>query len=264
MTARDTFGRHGSQAVEQAGGRVERRAVVLRLGDTIGIEQHDRAARQPIAAERIGKIVDRAKRRAALGRQFARLAARHEHQRRIMPGVAINKLAGSQVEKTGERGHDHHIGAVFRHVVAGGADLRARLDKHAVGGRGVPGRGVAYHFLGHGHEEGGRNALAGDIPDHEKEVVSVDQLEIEQIAADIARRLDARIEVDLGAVGEGREMKRQEPHLDRPSRREFALQTGARYALALQFGRDAPPSPCSATKLPPSIAPNSTSVTPLA
>src|SRR5262249_29306231 len=96
-----------------------------------------------------------------------------------------------------------------------GEDLRGI---RAPGGRRTQERGR------HRHEERRRDALPGDVPDGEAEMAVVArEEEVVEVAAHLARRLDERLDVDLGATRTGWERLRQDAHLDVVGDAELAL-----------------------------------------
>ena len=100
-----------------------------------------------------------------------------------------------------------------------------------------------------GHQQRRRRALARNIGDQkEQAALPVDQQVIVKIAADDARRLDARIDVDVGPLGKGGKTARQQPHLDRLRGGKLALV--ALLCLAFAGARSA----SAARRVPTSIA----------
>ena len=64
----------------------------------------------------------------------------------------------------------------------------------------------------------------------------VEPEEVVEVAADLARRLETRVEVEARLAGEGRRPgMRQDPHLDAARRLELAREPGGGLALALHL-----------------------------
>ena len=81
------------------------------------------------------------------------------------------------------------------------------------------------------HEEAARQSLARDVADQEEQSIGVQQEEVVEVAADLARRLEERVEIQRVLAGKRRRRVRQHAHLD-PAR-GLQLAGHARGLLAL-------------------------------
>ena len=112
--------------------------------------------------------------------------------------------AGVGLEHAVEAGHEH----VLRDVGARGARSRARARRPGATRRW---RGRAQHAARRGHDEGGRDALVGDVADDDPEPAVGQVDEVVEVAADLARRPVVGGDVP---AGQARAAPRQEVLLD--------------------------------------------------
>ena len=101
-------------------------------------------------------------------------------------------------------GADRRIGAC--------ENIGKRFARHNIVGQDDPG--------GH-HKEGGRDPLAGDIRDHQAEVVLVDQEEVIKVSADLLGRMHGGKNIKGIVFRKGRELAGQHVRLDPGRQREL-------------------------------------------
>ena len=82
--------------------------------------------------------------------------------------------------------------------------------------------------------------LARHVADEEEQAVGVEQEEVVEVAADLAGRLEERVEIEARVAGEGRRRVGQAAHLDAPRRLQLARQPGGRLALLLDLAAERP------------------------
>ena len=166
-----------------------------------------------------------------------------------MPGAGVQNLTRGKIEDAREGGHEHHVAALFRKVVAGGGDPGIRVGEQPVERNAVACRGVAHQLFGHHHEERRRRSFARHVADEKKQPVAIDKKIIEQIAADFPRWLDPRKNIDVAAFRKSGKAVRQQPELDRASSRQLAFPAlQLRLQPALLALRRLPLGLCSATR----------------
>ncbi len=113
-----------------------------------------------------------------------------------MPGVAVLELTGFEVEDAGEGGDEEHFGIVARHF---GIGRRHELADVAVLGAQ---RGALVQRLADGHEDAGRQSLAGDVAREEEQAALVEAEIVVEVAAGFAGRDHSRRDVDPVVAGE--------------------------------------------------------------
>ena len=150
------------------------------LGDAVGVEQQQVARGEAHGLILVAAALQRSEGRARPPAKDLDGRGLADNQRRVVAGGGEGEVAGSQVEDAAERS-DEHAGV----VVLG----QLGIDQ----GEGAPGVANPLHGgleegLANGHEQRGGHAFPGDIADSHVEVVVVEQGEIVEIAADIARR----------------------------------------------------------------------------
>ncbi len=210
------------QGFDHAGGAVEAVVDVGRFGDAVGVEE-DLVAREEV--DRAFFIFD-----AVEAADYEVVAALEELESVVavldggvlVTAVGICELAGGDLEDSEPDG-DEHLFRVVR------ADGRVGLGQDLA-------RGDAEHRtaldddLGGHHEEGGRDAFAGDVGHNEAEVIVVDQEVVVEVAADFLGGVHAGVEVEFTAIREGREDVRHHGLLD--GVRGVELDLGGRELLA--------------------------------
>ena len=110
-----------------------------------------------------------------------------------MAGVGGGEEAGGEIQDA-EPDRDEHFLRVplADFIVHLGEDLRRAAPLHGD----MVDQGAGQH-----HEEGGRNALAGNVADDQAEVSFVNEEEIVQVAADLLGRGHGESDIDFFAVG---------------------------------------------------------------
>ena len=129
-----------------------------------------------------------------------------------MPGVAIMEMSVREVQDA-DKECDEHVLVVLlseRVVDLGRDQMRVLFVRRDATEEGPDRR----------HDKRSRNTFSADIADAEEEFVVAD-IEIIQIAADLLRRIDHAIDIQIQAVGKRRKDLRQHRALDRLSDLQF-------------------------------------------
>ena len=84
-------------------------------------------------------------------------------------------------------------------------------------------RQAAQERHGHGHEERGRDAFARHVTDGHEHAVGAEPQDLEEIAADLARRLEYRVHVQPRSLNLRRDVRRQKAHLNLAGNAEVPL-----------------------------------------
>ena len=230
----------GGEECRQACRRVGHPAPVFGLDDAVGIEEHQLIRRQLEVADGIGEVLDRAEWGTSLGREKKGCRIVAPQVGRIVPCVAIDDVAGREIEHAGEDGDEHRTRPVAHQVLARRVNLRVGLSEDQIEGRAVMQCCRAQYAHAHCHEEGGRHAVAGDIGDGEEQAVLVEHEDVVEVPSHLLRRLDQRVNLDILALGAAGKVPRQEPHLDRPCRVELAFEPHLGLLLARELDGQAP------------------------
>ena len=120
--------------------------------------------------------------------------------------VGVLQLPGFRVENAQEQGDEHAAGVVLADLV---------IDPGDDTGGGVVIRGSRLdHGLGHGHEQGGGDPLAGDVSHADAQFITFDKEVVVEIPADLAGRLQQAVNVKLVPVGKSGEGIRHHTQLD--------------------------------------------------
>ena len=143
-----------------------------------------------------------------------------------MPRIAVAQETGLQVKHTDEQ-RDEHVQVVV---------LGQRLVKclHDEAGLHLTGRHVAEQRARHCHEQRGGDSLARHVADAEDELLVVD-VEVEQVATHRLGRHQRPEDVDVVAVGVGREGLGKHRHLDVVRYLQLALEGGLLCRRALEL-----------------------------
>ena len=124
----------------------------------------------------------------------------------LVAGVGGHALAGGELDD-GQPDGDEHFSFVALH------ELAVDILQGPAGGIAAL-EAVADENLGDHHEEGGGDALAGDVGHDQGDVVVVDQEEIIEVAADLLGGGHGGVDVEFMPVGVGREEMGQGGGLD--------------------------------------------------
>ena len=103
-------------------------------------------------------------------------------------------------------------------------------------------RQAAQQRHGHGHEERGGDAFARHVTHGDEHAVGAEPQDLEEIAADLAGRLDHRVHVQPRSLNLRLDVRRQEAHLNLAGNAEVPLRRrlhGLRVRLGLQERTDA-------------------------
>ncbi len=185
------------QELPDALAAIELAGRVHRLGHAVGDEAQELAGADPALRAAIDEIVDRAKRRStAIFDPDDGSIGRIRDVRILVTRVAIDEVAGIEVEDAGERGDEQH----FR-VVARNLGVRERHQVADVRPRRAQDRALAQR-LADRHEDARREAFPGDVADQKEQMTLVESKEIVEIAADFARRDHRCGEVDPAVVAQ--------------------------------------------------------------
>ncbi|MBK7591870.1 MAG: hypothetical protein IPI27_11375 [Betaproteobacteria bacterium] len=156
------------EARRQARAAIEFAARAACLGDPVGddAQQFSRLQLQPRAAVR--ESIHRAQRRAvAVGDARDRRPDRIDAEGVLVSRVAVGERAGVEFEDGGERGDEQRLGIVARHFGVRRRHQGPRVRRvHAQ-------RRALVQRLAHGHEDAGRQTLAGNVADQEEKPLLV-------------------------------------------------------------------------------------------
>src|SRR5262245_45785414 len=187
---------------------VERAPSGRRFGHAVRDEAERVSGLQTERARRVGKAIDRAERRATAVRETPDepLALRQEVWR-LVAGVAVLEETRARVEDPGQQPDEQAFGIVARDLGVGLAHHRLDLAR-------LSQRGALVERLADGHEEAARHPLAGHVADQEEDAVAVEREEVIEITADLAGRLEKRIEVEARFPGKAHGRLRKAAQLD--------------------------------------------------
>ena len=144
-----------------------------------------------------------------------------------MAGVGVAQMPGRRVQDAVEAGHEHVLGDIRHEAVVDAREHRAGLGQAL--------RAGAHDASRRRHHHRGRNALVGDVADHEADAPVAELDEVVEVAADRARRAVERGQIP---AGERRQLLRQEVLLDQLRDRELLLEAVARADLGLLLAHE--------------------------
>src|SRR5581483_3576681 len=113
----------------------------------------------------------------------------------IVSGARIDERSGAGVEYGGERGDEERFRVLPR-------DLGSDLAQHLADVASAPQRRALAQRLAHRHEDARRKPLSGYVTHDEEHAIAVEHEEIVQIAADFARRLHPRKQLEAALAWE--------------------------------------------------------------
>jgi len=129
--------------------------------------------------------------------------------------VRISQLSRGRVQDGADYGDEHVRGISLAELIIDLAHEDARLNV----GRG-PGLDEG---LGECHKEGRRDSLAGGIPYHDAEVFPVYEEKVIEISAHLPGRHGKGMDIEIRPVRKGRELLREDTHLDVPGYLQLAF-----------------------------------------
>ena len=99
---------------------------VLRLGQSVGVEQQEAAVIQTSGLRHVVEVLEYTYRYIGQAGQQARLLPRLQEHRGIVPRIAVIQFAGCRVEHSDEQGDEHVRLVVVRHRTVQGSNYFTR------------------------------------------------------------------------------------------------------------------------------------------
>ncbi len=122
---------------------------------------------------------------------------RQPQQRRIMPGIDVGKLPGFRIQDAQPRRHEHIVLiALAQQMIDLGENIRRRASHVDL---------VLDQDLCDHHQQRGRNALSGNVCDHQRHILIIHHEEIVEISAHGLGRIHGGVECNLPGAYRRRE-----------------------------------------------------------
>jgi hypothetical protein len=230
--ARTCCGRSGREQRQQAPFVEQRPVSVARVGDAIGEHQQRLAGSQHFVREAERHARQQPDRGAGGFQPRADDAGtRGRYRGRFVPGVDVTEAAVRGIEHADEH-RGEHVGAVVgtRDVVVDRGQQRGQLrGQRVAAGQRALGTG-AQQAAKQCHEQRRADALVADVGDHQHEPLVVQRERVVEVAADLARGLEAGGELPAFRL---RQRVGQEAGLDPAGDVDLALQRACVQLLAV-------------------------------
>jgi hypothetical protein len=220
--------RSPAQPVEAAGFGELRARGILGLGQAVRIAEEGRADLELALQAGVAPAARGAHQHSARHRQPAHPGA-GAHHRRAVAAVRVHEPAALHVEEAAQKRHEEV------RVVADAEPVVQRLEE-PVGLHRVRGQRAKQADHAH-HEEGRGDAVPRDIPDAHEQRAAVHEEDVEEVPADLRRRLHEAAHLDVGPAREQGALQRQHARLQLPRDLELLLEVLQLQVLALHRQR---------------------------
>ena len=176
---------------------VERARGVRGLGDAVGVDEELVAGLERELVLAVAHVLHPGEDEAVLIPEELEPAAPPAYGGVLVAGVRGRDAAGGDLVDAEPDGDEHLRVVVLAELVVDGLEYLPGRRAHL--------RAVLEQGLGDDHEERGGHALAGDVGDHEREMVLVHEEEVVEVAADLLGGGHGGVDVELAALREGGE-----------------------------------------------------------
>ena len=198
------------------------RILVGRFGQAVGIHEDPAARLQLHLILRIRCFCHGTDHQPVLVLEVFIVPLRMPESRIFMAGIGSLEAAGGQFQNSQPDGHKHlRIIAGADILIGSGQDLTRIITEYG---------NTLQDDLGSHHEQRRRHTLAGNIGDHQAQMIIINQEVIIEVTADFLGRIHGSIDIEVRPVRESREVMRQHALLN-------ILRQGQLGSDSLLFGR---------------------------